>query len=82
MEKPDIVDGDENDLREFVVAIVGIAAKDHHEKRSKRRSGAELCQMTTIDYRGFHCSMATGIYNKSRRSLALAYKTGDEIKWV
>lgn len=63
-------DGNEEDIRRFVVAVVGLAAQDHRTKH-KSRSGGEITRYTTSNGRIFHERMATGIYNNTRHTLEI-----------
>lgn len=80
MRKPDLINGDEEDIGDFVSNIVSIATKDHHTSH-KRRGGEELMRMACGPARLFHNRMATGIYNNTRHTMELMYrvKAGEEI---
>jgi hypothetical protein len=68
--KPNMYDGNVEDIRSFVTAVVGMAAEDHRMKR-RSRSGREITLYTTSGGRLFHERMASGIYNNTRHTLEL-----------
>lgn len=71
MTKPNLADPTPDDVRNFVVAVVGLAIRDW-TLGAKRKSGAEIVGITAGQYRIFHERMATGIYNQTIRTMECA----------
>ena len=71
MHKPNLVNGTREDIRNFVVAVVGLAANDF-DKKNPRKSGEEIVDLCARDVRNMHKRLATTIYNQTRRTLELA----------
>lgn len=69
--KPDLVEGGPEDIREFVASVVVLATADYIEKYKEPRTGIELARRLTSNHRLFHRPMATGIYNKTLRTLKM-----------
>ena len=69
--KPNLLNGTPEDIRQFVVAVVGLATLDHN-KQAPRKSGAEVVDNCAGEHRKMHVRMASGIYNNSRLTLELA----------
>lgn len=80
MKKPNLIEGSEEDIRDFVVAVVGLAAKDHRDDHF-HRSGEEILNWVCGPSRIFHARMATGIYNNTRKTMVLMDRlnAGEEI---
>lgn len=70
MHKPNLVNGTREDIRNFVVAVVGLAANDF-DKNNPRKSGEEIVDLCAGDVRNMHKRLATTIYNQTRRTLEL-----------
>lgn len=69
--KPDLVEGGPEDIRNFVVAVVTLATMDYIKGYKEARTGIEIARMLTSQHRLFHRPMATGIYNKTLRTLKM-----------
>ena len=65
MRKSDLINPTPEDIRQFVVAVAGLACQDFAEGRKSTRTGSKIANMCADRYRIFHRSMATGIYNKT-----------------
>ncbi len=70
MAKPNLFNGGEEDVRQFVMAVTGLAMEDHR-KSAPAKSGSQLLDLCAGECRRFHAKMATGIYNPVRRTLEL-----------
>jgi hypothetical protein len=70
MSKSNLYNGTIDDIRNFAVAIVGLAGRDHVSNVAGR-SGAELTDLLTGSSRIMHRRMATSLYNNTRRTLEL-----------
>lgn len=70
--KPNLATGTAEDIRQFVVAVAGLAV-DHEANhvRDGLWSGQDLCRELTSQSRVFHRRMATGIYNNTRQTMRL-----------
>ena len=72
MDKANLYAGGKLDHRFFVTKIADLALIDHMNKAPLYRSGKQLCDMFSNDYRKGHIRLASTIYNKLRWSLSLA----------
>ncbi len=67
--KPNLFDGDADDIRRFVANVTNLAIEDY--RTGNRRNGLEIVTDTAGESRIFHQRMATGIYNMTRNTLEL-----------
>ncbi len=70
MSKPNLISGTTEDIRQFVVAVAGLAvAHEYNNVREGLWTGLDLCRELTNGHRIFHRRMATGIYNNTRQTM-------------
>lgn len=74
MSKPNLADGNANDVAAFACSIIFLAESDLRHGGKVRRSGAELVVKFAGSNRVFHANFASTIYNQTRRTLECAGK--------
>lgn len=71
-----LINGTEEDVRRFVVAVTGLAVRDFHNGgKQYARTGKEIVTEVGASHRIFHRKMASGIYNNTIATMELM---GDE----
>jgi hypothetical protein len=66
MLKPNLADPTPEDVRQFVVAVTGLALEDWRAgSKQYGRTGKEIVRMCAREWRILHVKMASEIYNKT-----------------